>query len=70
MSVIRIIIGNAIEKSKPFFKSLPSASVIKPISVGPVVQPTSPAMARNANIAVEIPVIIFCAQADCTGPHC
>ena len=50
--------GKIILKSKPFFKSPLSAFVIKPIRVGPPVQPISPANAKNPNITVDVLFVI------------
>ena len=47
-----ITTGNIKPTSKPFFKSSPNAPDTNPTTVGPALQPTSPAKAKIANIAV------------------
>ena len=47
------------EKISPSFRFPPKASVIKPIRVGPTVQPTSPATANSPNIAIVAFGMIF-----------
>ena len=48
--------GNMIEHSIPREILPPKISAARPVIVGPNEQPTSPARARNANIAVPPPL--------------
>lgn len=51
------VIGKTVAAKMPIFKLSPSIPAILPANVGPPAQPTSPANARNANIAVPPPFI-------------
>ena len=53
--------------NNPCFRSPFSAFVIKPIAVGPVVQPISPESARNANIIVVPPFNLFVLRLNVAG---
>lgn len=57
IKVIISIIGKTVAAKMPIFKLSPSIPAILPANVGPPAQPTSPANARNANIAVPPPFI-------------
>ena len=57
IKVIISVIGKTVAAKMPIFKLSPSIPAILPANVGPPAQPTSPASARNANIAVPPPFI-------------
>ena len=52
-----------------FFKLSFAACVTSPTMPGPTAPPRSPAIARNANIAVPPSGNFFGSNADCAGPH-
>ena len=69
MRTISINTGNMIAESIPVPILPPAASATKPASPGPTEHPTSPASARNANIAVPPPGRILDAMLNVPGQN-
>ena len=63
-----ITVGKAVAKSKPVFRSPPTASAIPPTIAGLTVAPRSPAKAQKANIAVP-PFGHFCYEMQIVPGH-